>query len=71
MLAQDLADLMKLKNDTDRWGFNDETIVPTVEAMRHFSFNESQADLEDANKRAVVFLKNSIYKESCKAPDFS
>jgi hypothetical protein len=63
MLAQDLADLMKLKNDTDRWGFNDETIVPTVEAMRHFSFNESQADLEDANKRAVVFLKNSIYKD--------
>jgi hypothetical protein len=63
MLAQDLADLMKLKNDTDRWGFNDETIVPTVEAMRHFSFNESQADLEEANKRAVVFLKNSIYKD--------
>jgi hypothetical protein len=63
MLAQDLADLMKLKNDTDRWGFNDETIVPTVEAMRHFSFNESQADLEDANKKAVVFLKNSPYKD--------
>jgi hypothetical protein len=63
MLAQDLADLMKLKNDTDRWGFNDETIVPTVEAMRHFSFNESHADLEDANKKALVFLKNSIYKD--------
>jgi hypothetical protein len=63
MLAQDLADLMKLKNDTDRWGFNDETIVPTAEAMRHFSFNESDADLEDANKKALVFLKNSIYKD--------
>ncbi|MFY9527959.1 MAG: hypothetical protein WBC04_19570 [Candidatus Acidiferrales bacterium] len=63
MLTQELANIMLLKTDTDRWGFNDETIVSTVDALRHFSFQDNPHDLQAATQKAVELLKNSPYKD--------
>jgi hypothetical protein len=63
IMAQEIADIMVLKPDTDRWGFDDETLVSTVDALRHFSFRENPHDMEVANQKAVELLKNSPYKD--------
>jgi hypothetical protein len=63
MLAQELANIMVLKTDTDRWGFNDETIVTTVDSLRHFSFQDDPHDVQVATQKAVELLKNSPYKD--------
>lgn len=63
IMAQEIADIMVLKPDTDRWGFDDETLVSTVDALRHFSFREDPHDIEVANQKAVELLKNSPYKD--------
>jgi hypothetical protein len=63
MLAQQLAGILVMPPDTDRWGFNDETIVSTVDSLRHFSFRDNPHDVEAANQKAVELLKNSPYKD--------
>ena len=63
MLAQELAQIIVTKPSTDQWGFNDTTNVSTVEALNHFSFRDTPADIQAANQKAVEMLKNSPYKE--------
>ena len=63
MLAQELAQIIVTKPSTDQWGFNDTTNVSTVEALNHFSFRDTPADIQAANQKAVELLKNSPYKE--------
>jgi hypothetical protein len=63
MLAQELAQIIVTKPSTDQWGFNDTTNVSTVEALNHFSFRDTPADIQAANTKAVELLKNSPYKD--------
>lgn len=63
MLAQELADIIVTKPSTDQWGFNDTTNVSTTEALSHFSFKDSPAQVEMANAKALELLKNSPYKD--------
>ncbi len=63
MLAQQLAQIIVTKPSTDQWGFNDTTNVSTVEALNHFSFRDTPADIAAANAKAVELLKNSPYKD--------
>jgi hypothetical protein len=63
MLAQELAQIIVTKPSTDQWGFNDTTNVSTVEALNHFSFRDTPADVQAANAKAVELLKNSPYKD--------
>jgi len=63
MLAQELAEIIVVKPQTDQWGFNDMTNVSTVEALSHFSFRDNPTDVQAANAKAVELLKNSPYKD--------
>jgi len=63
MLAQELADIIVTKPSTDQWGFNDTTNVTTTEALAHFSFKDSPAQIQMANEKALELLKNSPYKD--------
>ena len=63
MLAQELAQIIVTKPSTDQWGFNDTTNVSTVEALSHFSFRDTPADIQAANAKAIELLKNSPYKD--------
>ncbi len=63
MLAQELADIIVTKPSTDQWGFNDTTNVTTTEALSHFSFRDSPAQIQMANDKALELLKNSPYKD--------
>jgi hypothetical protein len=63
MLAQQLAQIIVTKPSADQWGFNDTTNVSTVEALNHFSFRDTPADIAAANAKAVELLKNSPYKD--------
>src|SRR5580704_12880237 len=63
VLAQELADIIMTKPSTDQWGFNDTTNVTTTEALSHFSFKDSPAQVQMANEKALQLLKNSPYKD--------
>lgn len=63
VLAQELANIILTNPSTDRWGFNYETNISTVETVRHFSFQNTPHDLEAAANKAVELLKNSPYKD--------
>jgi hypothetical protein len=63
MLAQELADIIVTKPSTDQWGFNDTTNVSTTEALAHFSFKDTPAEIQLANAKALELLKNSPYKD--------
>jgi len=63
MLAQELADIIVTKPATDQWGFNDMTNVSTTEALSHFTFKHSPAQVQMASQKALEILKNSPYKD--------
>ena len=63
MLAQELADILIAKPSTDQWGFNDTTKVDAVDALSHFTFKDSPAQIQQANQKALALLKNSPYKD--------
>src|SRR6202522_3022522 len=63
MLAQELADIILTKPSTDQWGFNDTTTVTATEALGHFSFKDSPAQIQQDSQKAVEILKNSPYKD--------
>jgi hypothetical protein len=68
MLAQELAEILITKPSTDQWGFNDTTNVTTAEALSHFSFRATPAEVTMANTKAIELLKNSPYKDKLGAP---
>jgi hypothetical protein len=63
VLAQDLAEVVMTKPSTDQWGFNDTTNVTAGEALSHFSFKGTPAELDMASKKAFDLLKHSPYKD--------
>jgi hypothetical protein len=63
VLAQELAEVIMTKPSTDQWGFNDTTNVTAGEALSHFSFKGTPAELDLASKKAFDLLKHSPYKD--------
>jgi len=63
MLAQELAGIIVTKPSTDKWGFDDTTNVSTVEALSHFSFQDSPDQVQVTSQKALELLKNSPYKD--------
>ena len=63
MLAQELANIVVTKPSNDQWGFNDTTIVSTVDTLSHFSFKDNPDQLQLASNKALELLKNSPYKD--------
>jgi hypothetical protein len=68
MLAQELADILLSKPSTDHWGFNDTTKVSAADALSHFTFKDSPAQIQQANQKALQLLKNSPYKDKLASP---
>ncbi|MGB0034177.1 MAG: hypothetical protein WBP79_01730 [Candidatus Acidiferrales bacterium] len=63
MLAQELANIIVTRPETDQWGFNDMTTVTTVEALSHFTFKDNPNDIAMANQKALELLQKSPYKD--------
>jgi hypothetical protein len=63
ILAQELAQVIMTKPSTDQWGFNDTTNVTAAEALSHFSFKGTQAEIDMSSKKAFDLLKHSPYKD--------
>jgi hypothetical protein len=63
VLAQELAQVIMTKPSTDQWGFNDTTNVTAGEALSHFSFKGTSADIDRSNTKALDLLKHSPYKD--------
>jgi hypothetical protein len=63
VMAQGLAEVIVTKPSTDQWGFNDTTNVSAGEALSHFSFKGSPAEVDMSNKKAFDILKHSPYKD--------
>ncbi|MGH9691993.1 MAG: hypothetical protein ACRD4C_13105 [Candidatus Acidiferrales bacterium] len=63
MLAQELAGIIVTKPSTDKWGFDDTTNVSTVEALSHFSFQDSPDQVQLTSQKALELLRNSPYKD--------
>lgn len=62
MLAQELSDSMLMKQSVDQYGFFDVLQIPTVDAMRTFSFKDDQADWRASGERTLELLRNSPYR---------
>lgn len=62
MLAQELSDSMLLKESVDQYGFSDVLQIPTVDAVRVFSFRDSQTDWRASGARTLELLRNSPYR---------
>jgi hypothetical protein len=63
MLAQEMANLIVSKPQTDQWGFNDLTNISTTEIIQRMSFRDSPHDIELANQKSVELIRNSPYKD--------
>jgi hypothetical protein len=63
VMAQGLAEVVMTKPSTDQWGFNDTTNVTAGEALRHFSFKGTPAEVSMSNNKAFDILKHSPYKD--------
>jgi hypothetical protein len=63
VMAQGLAEVIMTKPSTDQWGFNDTTNVTAGEALSHFSFKGTPAEVDMSNKKAFDILKHSPYKD--------
>jgi hypothetical protein len=63
VLAQELAEVMMTKPSTDQWGFNDTTNVTAADALSHFSFKGTPAEITMSTNKAFDLLKHSPYKD--------
>jgi hypothetical protein len=63
MLAEQMGTIIVTKPQTDQWGFNDLTNIPTTEIMARLSFHDTPHDLDMANQKALELLQNSPYKD--------
>ncbi len=63
VLAQELAEVMMTKPSTDQYGFNDLTNVTAADALSHFSFKGTPAEITMSTNKAFDLLKHSPYKD--------
>jgi hypothetical protein len=63
MLAQEVGTILETRRTADPWGFNDLTNLPPTEIVARLSFRLTQAEQDQASKRAAALLQNSPYKD--------
>ena len=63
MLAHELGHVMLGHPFDSEWAFNDKTMFPIDETLRHFNFHSNQSDELLADQRAVEILKKSPYRD--------
>jgi hypothetical protein len=63
MLAEQMGTIIVTKPQTDQWGFNDLTNIPTTEIMARLTFHDTPHDLDLANQKALELLEKSPYKD--------
>jgi hypothetical protein len=64
MLAQELGEIAISKTSAERYGFYDIVQLPSLEALKRFSFKLNDREREASSEKAVAFLRNSPYKDS-------
>jgi len=64
MLAQELSDAMLWKPSLSEYEFYDLLQTPTPQAMKRFSFRDSQAELAATSSRTLEILSNSPYRSN-------
>jgi hypothetical protein len=63
MLAHELGHVMLGHPFDSEWAFNDKTMFPIDETLRHFNFHSNQSDEQMADQKAVEILKKSPYRD--------
>jgi len=64
ILAQELGEIAISKTTAERYGFSDIVQVPSLAALKRFSFKLSEREREASSEKAVAFLRNSPYKDN-------
>ncbi len=63
VLAQELGEIVISKSSADRYGFYDIVQLPSLGALKRFSFKLNDHEREASSGKAVAFLRNSPYKD--------
>jgi hypothetical protein len=63
MLAQEFGDIIVSRAPADRYAFYDIVQLPTLDALRRFSFRVDAREREASHQKAIALLRNSPYKD--------
>ncbi|MGD0403010.1 MAG: hypothetical protein ABSB66_07415 [Candidatus Acidiferrales bacterium] len=64
MLAQALGQIIVSKSHPDQYAFYDIVQLPSLDALRRFSFKLNDREREASSEKAVALLRNSPYKDN-------
>jgi hypothetical protein len=62
MLAQELGEIIVSKSPVDQYAFYDIVQLPSLEALKRFSFKLNGREREESNQKAMAILRNSPYE---------
>jgi hypothetical protein len=63
MLAHEMGHVMLGHPFDSEWAFNDKTMFPIDETLKHFNFHSNQSDEQLADQKAIEILKKSPYRD--------
>jgi len=63
MLAQALGQIIVSNSRPDQYAFYDIVQLPSLDAMRRFSFKQNRRDGQASSEKAMAILRNSPYKD--------
>src|SRR6202046_2007003 len=63
MLAQALGQIIVSKSHPDQYAFYDIVQVPSLDALRRFSFKLNDRESKESSEKAMALLRNSPYKD--------
>lgn len=63
MLAHELGHVMLGHPFDSEWAFNDKTMFPVDETLKHLRFHSNQSDEQMADQKALEILKKSPYRD--------
>jgi hypothetical protein len=64
MLAQALGQIIVSKSHPDQYAFYDIVQLPSLDALRRFSFKLNDREREASSEKAIALLRNSPYKDN-------
>jgi len=64
MLAQALGQIIVSKSHPDQYAFYDIVQVPSLDALRRFSFKLNDRESKESSEKAMALLRNSPYKDN-------
>jgi hypothetical protein len=63
VLSQELGEIVISKSSADQYGFYDIVQLPSLKALKRFSFKLNDSEREASSEKAVAYLRNSPYKD--------